>query len=476
MAVRRKLGAVVLAAGLGTRMRSGRAKVLHELGGKPMIAYPLAALRALKVDPIVVIVGHQEAAVRQACAPFGVSFARQVEQKGTGHAVRMAAPLLREFRGDLLLVNGDLPLLADASYRNLVQAHRKLGAAVSLLTAHVGKPHGFGRIVRDGGRVVGIVEEKDATAEQRALDEVNVGLYCADAEFLFPALKRLRPSNAQAELYLTDVVAMACRQGLPVGSAEADEREGAQVSTLADLAELERAMRHTINERWMLAGVTLIDPATTYIGPDVVIGPDTIIGPNVTLRGATRLGRNCRLDGTAFLTDTVVADDVHVKFGVVANAATIGEAAQIGPFAHLRPGTDLGPEVHIGNFVETKQARLGRGTKANHLAYLGDAEIGSQTNIGAGTITCNYDGFRKHKTIIGDRVQVGSDTTLVAPLHVADDAYIATASTVRKDVGEGVLFFNVRRDMERAGWVEARRRQERERTTTAATKKKRRPR
>ncbi len=473
MAAKRKLGAIVLAAGLGTRMRSSRAKVLHELGGKPMIAYPLAALRALEVDPIVVIVGHQEEEVRRACAPFGVQFARQVEQKGTGHAVRMAAPLLKGFEGDLLLVNGDLPFLADTSYRALVKAHVKARAAVSLLTARVARPFGFGRIVREDGRVVGIVEEKDASEAQRLIDEVNVGLYCADASFLFPALKRLQPNNAQGEYYLTDVIAMARQRGLPIASAEGHESEGAQVSTMADLADREAELRQRINRQWMLAGVTLIDPATTYIGPDVVIGADTVIGPNVILRGRTRIGRQCRLDGTALLTDTTVADGVHVKFGVVATEATIGAAAQIGPFAQLRPGTDLGENVHIGNFVETKQARLGRGTKANHLAYLGDAEIGSETNIGAGTITCNYDGFRKHRTVIGDRVQVGSDTTLVAPLRVGDDAYIATASTVRKDVAEGVLFFNVRRDMERPGWVESRRRQERERSLVAPKPKKR---
>ena len=461
---RRPVAAVVLAAGLGTRMRTSRAKVLHELGGRPLIAYPLDALRAVGADPIVVVVGHQEEAVRAACAPWKTEFSRQAEQRGTGHAVRTAAPALRGFDGDVLLVNGDLPFLSTASYRSLIRAHQRSRASVSLLTAEVDEPRGFGRILRAGGKVVGIVEEKDATEQQRALREVNVGLYCASAEFLFPALRRLRPSNAQAELYLTDIVGQAHRAGLGIASAQADASEGAQVSTLADLAEHERTLRQRTNRQWMERGVTMLDPDSTYIGADVVIGADTVLGPNVILQGRTRIGRGCRFDGTAQVVDSVVGDDVHVKLGVVVASAKLGDGVRVGPFAQLRPETELGDEVHIGNFVETKKARLGRGTKANHLAYIGDAEVGVDTNIGAGTITCNYDGFRKHRTTIGDRVQVGSDTTLVAPLDVGDDAYIATASTVRKDVTPGALFFNVRRDMERPGWVEARRRMEAEAT------------
>lgn len=457
---RRPVGAVVLAAGLGTRMRSSRAKVLHELDGQPLIAFPLQALKEIRVDPIVVIVGYQEDAVRAACAPYGTGFARQKEQRGTGHAVRMAAKEFRGFAGDVLLVNGDLPFVSVASYRALVEAHQRSGAAVSLLTAEIDVPTGFGRIVREGGEIVGIVEEKDATEEQRRLREVNVGLYCARAEFLFPALRRLRPSPVSGELYLTDIVEQARRAGLGISSAHADAAEGAQVSTLADLADHEKTFRRDRNRKFMLEGVTMLDPETVYIGRDVEIGPDVVLGPNVILAGRTRIGRGCRFDGTAQVMDSTLGEKVHVKLGVVMDRAEVGDGAMIGPFAQLRPESELGAGVHIGNFVETKKAKLGPGTKANHLAYLGDAVIGSETNIGAGTITCNYDGFHKHPTIIGDRVQVGSDTTLVAPLRVGDDAYIATASTVRKNVPPGVLFFNVRRDMERPGWVEARRLQE----------------
>lgn len=461
---RRRIGAVVLAAGLGTRMRTERAKVLHELGGRPLISYPLAALRQIGADPIVVVVGHQAEAVRAVCAPFGAQFALQREQRGTGHAVRTAAPALRGFDGDLFLVNGDLPFVSAASFRALAQAHRRRRAAVSLLTAEISDPAGFGRIVRESGRVVAIVEDKDTNAEQYAIREINVGLYCARQDFLFAALRRLRPTNVQGELYLTDIVAQARSAGLPIGDAAAAVEEATQVSTLVDLASCERTLRAGINRSWMERGVTLVDPDTTYISPDVTIAPDTVIGPNTRLAGATRIGRGCRIDGTAFLTDANLGDGVHLKPGVVITAARVGAGAVVGPFAQLRPGTDLGPGVHIGNFVETKMATLGAGTKANHLAYLGDAEIGADTNIGAGTITCNYDGFRKHRTRIGDRVQVGSDTTLVAPVAIGDDAYIATASTVRKDVAPGTLFFNVRRDMERPGWVEARRRQEESRS------------
>lgn len=466
----RRIGAIILAAGLGTRMRTNRAKVLHQLGGKPLIAYPLEALRRISADPIVVVVGYQADAVREACAPYGASFVLQREQRGTGHAVRMAASALRGFDGDLLLVNGDLPFVRADSFRALVRAHRRRKAAVSLLTAEIDDPSGFGRIVRADGHVTAIVEDKDATPEIRALREINVGLYCARQDFLFAALRRLRPTNVQKELYLTDIVAQARAAGLPIGDATASIDEATQVSTLADLAACERLQRERINQGWMERGVTLLDPATTYIGPEVELASDTVVGPNVQLLGTTRIGRGCQLDGTARLSDTTIADGVHLKLGVVATEAHVGPGCVIGPFAQLRPGTRLAQGVHIGNFVETKMATLGPGTKANHLAYLGDADIGADTNVGAGTITCNYDGFRKHRTHIGDRVQVGSDTTLVAPLTVGDDAYIATASTVRKDVAAGALFFNVRRDMERPGWVEARRHQEELRSKSAPTK------
>ena len=450
-----------MAAGLGTRMKSKRAKVLHHLGGRPLISYPLTALRSAGVEPIVVVVGHQADAVRAACAPYHVRFAVQTEQRGTGDAARAARAALGDFVGDLVLVYGDLPFLRPETFRRLIAAQQQAQAAVSLLTATVADPASFGRIVRDeAGEVREIVEERDATQAQRMINEINVGVYCADASFLFGALEQLRPANAQGELYLTDIVGIARAQGRRIADALATAGEGAQVSSRADLAAREKDLRDEINARWMAAGVTLEDSATAYIGPDVVIGRDTVIGPNVIVRGTTRVGEDCRLDGSARITDCSIADRVHIKFGVVMTEATVEDDVEIGPFAQLRPGTHLGARVHVGDFVETKNVVIGSGTKAMHLAYLGDTEIGEETNIGAGTITCNYDGFRKHRTIIGNRVQVGSDSQLVAPVRIGDDAYIASGTTVMRDVPAGALVLNSKKQVQREGWVAARRARE----------------
>jgi bifunctional UDP-N-acetylglucosamine pyrophosphorylase/glucosamine-1-phosphate N-acetyltransferase len=463
------VGAIVLAAGLGTRMKSAQAKVLHRLGGRPLITYPLTALRSIGVDPIVVVVGYQADAVRAACTPFGVRFAVQTEQRGTGHATQMARSALRDFSGDLMVLYGDLPFLRPESFRRLIAAHQRGRAAVSLLTEALDDPSGFGRIVRNGqGRVIGIVEDRDCSPMQRAIREVNVGVYCVDADFLFRALERLKPTNAQGELYLTDIVAVAHAQNARIGDAPAAAGEGAQISSRADLAAREKTLRDEINSKWMAAGVTLEDPATTYIGPDVQIGRDTVIGPNVILRGKTRIGAESRIDGTALIIDSAVGDKAHIKLGVVMTEAWLDDQVQVGPFAQLRPGTRLGTRVHIGDFVETKNAVIGAGSKAMHHAYLGDAEIGTDANIGAGTITCNYDGFKKSRTVIGNRVQVGSDSQLVAPVTVGDDAYIATATTVRKDVRAGALVFNSKTEVQRSGWVAARRARE---AKAAAAKK-----
>lgn len=456
--MQRPVAAIVLAAGLGTRMKSACAKVLHHLAGKPLIAYPLAALRRAGVDPIVVVIGYQADAVRAACAAYGVRFAVQPQQKGTGDAARVGLGALSDFTGDVVLVYGDLPFLRPETFRGLIAAHQEAGAPVSLLTERVDDAADFGRILRDtAGNVIGIVEAGDATEAQRAIREINVGVYCAESAFLSRALQQLQPSNVQKELYLTDIIALARAEGARIGHAPASAGEGAQISSRSDLAAREKTLKDDINRKWMEAGITLEDPASTYIGPDVVLGRDTSIGPNVILRGATRIGQGCRLDGTALITDSTIADRVHVKFGVVMTEAHVDEEAQVGPFAQLRPGTHLCARVHVGDFVETKNVRIGAGTKAMHLAYLGDADIGEDANIGAGTITCNYDGFEKHRTVIGSRVQVGSDSQLVAPVTVGDDAYLATGTTVRKDVPPGALVFNPKPQIDRPGWVAARR-------------------
>jgi bifunctional UDP-N-acetylglucosamine pyrophosphorylase/glucosamine-1-phosphate N-acetyltransferase len=468
-ATTRRTGAIILAAGRSTRFKSARSKLVHPLAGRPVIGWLLATLRQLAIDPVVVVVAPDADELRATCGA-DVRFAVQKVPRGTAHAVQAARASLRDFSGDLLLLYGDLPLLAPDTLRRLIDAHRAGGGQLTLATGTVADAHGWGRIVRGaGGRVRAIVEQKDASAEQRAIREVNVGLYCVRAPLLFDLLRRVRPNNAQRELYLTDIVELAAGAGVPIGDVAVDVAEVAQINSRRELAAVEQQVRARIAAAWMDAGVTLQDPATAYIGPEVRIGRDTTIGPNVHLRGHTVIGERCHIDGSAFLTDSTLADDVHLRFGVVLTEAEIGPRCEIGPFAHLRPRTRLAAGVHIGDFVETKNARLGPGTKANHLAYLGDAEIGRDVNIGAGTITCNYDGFSKQQTVIGDRVQVGSDSTLVAPVSIADDAYVATATTVRQDVPAGALVFNTRDQQHRPGWVAGfRARQRKPRANTKA--------
>jgi bifunctional UDP-N-acetylglucosamine pyrophosphorylase / glucosamine-1-phosphate N-acetyltransferase len=459
----RPLAAIVLAAGLGTRMRSARAKVLHQLGGIPLVRHPLAALGPLAPARVVVVVGHQADEVRAAALASGlpVTTAIQPEQHGTGHAVQCAVPALGDFDGDVLILYGDVPLVTTATLERLRDAHRADGAALSLLTMRFEDPTGYGRILRDAeGRVRGIVEHRDATPAEREIKEVNPGLYCVRASLLIPLLRELRADNDQGELYLTDVVGLAAKAGHALTSVELERPdEVAGVNTREELARMEARLREDLTRRWMDAGVTFEDPATAYVGPEVRIGRDTVIGPNVVLRGKTTVGEGCRIDGTAFLVDTTLGNRVHVRFACTADEAVVGDDAIVGPFARLRPGTDLGPRVHVGNFVETKKAKLGAGTKANHLTYLGDCEIGPDTNVGAGTITCNYDGStgKKSRTTIGARVQIGSDTQLVAPVTVHDDAYVGAGTTVTRDVPAGALVVTRTPARVFEGWVARRR-------------------
>jgi len=327
------------------------------------------------------------------------------------------------------------------------------------MTASLDVAKGYGRILRDArGKIAGVVEERDATGAQKRIREVNAGVYVASPQFLFSALEQVKNHNQQGEYYLPDVVAIGLTREKEIATVHVDDpREMMGVNTREELAAMEKLFQERINRKWMDAGVTLKDPETTYIEEEVTIGKDTVIGPNSHLRGRTVIGERCQIDGSAYLTDTELDDDVHLLFSVVITSSRIASGAIVGPFAHLRPGTSLGRNVHIGNFVEVKQATVGDGTKANHLTYLGDVTIGRETNIGAGTITCNYDGFNKYRTSIGDRVQVGSDSTLVAPISLGDDVYVATATTVRHDVPAGALVFNERREAVREGWTERKR-------------------
>jgi len=458
-----RLGVIILAAGRGTRMRSERAKVLHTVAGKPFVLSVLDAALALAPDCVAVVVGHEAGEVERVCAlhlagrgtETPVVYPLQREQRGTGDAVRAAAPAFEGFAGDLLVLYGDVPALTPATLSALLAHHRRAGAALSLLTATFDDPSGYGRIRRRAnGGIAGVVEERDLAAAERGTREVNPGIYCATAGFLLPALARLRTDNAQREYYLTDVVGMAVADGLPVATLPAANiEEIAGINSRKEMAGMEERVRRALVERWMQAGVTFRDPATAYLEEGVTIGADTEIGPNVQILGRTAIGRGCRIDGTALLRDAAIGDRVHLRLGVVMTDCRVGDDAVVGPFAHLRPGSELATGVHIGNFVETKNAHVGAGTKANHLTYLGDVEVGDHTNIGAGTITCNYDGFAKHRTVIGNRVQIGSDTQLVAPVTVADDAYVGAGTTVTSDVPAGHLALSRVPQRTVAGWV-----------------------
>ena len=450
------VAAIVLAAGKGTRMRSARTKVLHELLGRPLVAYPVGLARELGASPIVAVLGHQREAVEGALAArFGegsVSVVEQVEQRGTGHAVRLAMPVLRGFEGIVLILYGDVPLLRRETLQQLVGEARRY-KCLAIVTATPADATGYGRVVRDArGNVTGIVEQKDATADERALTEVNAGIYAAPVAFLRTATADLVAKNAQGEYYLTDVVAAAARS-IGVTAVEADARDVAGINDRAQLADAEATMRARINRHWQ-THATFRDPASAVVEPDVTIDVDAEIGRNVTLRGRTRIGHGARVEDGSILVDTDVGAGAHVLPYTVSNDAVIGPGAIIGPFARLRPGAQIGPEAHVGNFVELKKTVLGKGSKANHLSYLGDAIIGEKVNIGAGTITCNYNGYEKRQTIIEDGAFIGSDSQLVAPVRVGRRAVVAAGTTVTRDVPAGALAIARTEQRDRAGYAD----------------------
>lgn len=435
-----ELAAVILAAGKGTRMKSAQPKVLHPVAGRPMVTFPVDNARRLGCRPTVLVVGHGAEAVQAALDGHAVSFAVQAEQLGTGHALLCAREALRDFSGTLLLLCGDVPLLRDATLEQLVAEHHRNRAAVTVLTAELAAPFGYGRILRDGDEVLGIVEEKDASEAQKAIREINTGIYAFEAPFVFEALTGVDCENAQREYYLTDVLAAARAAGRRVGAVvleDADEAMG--INDRVQLARASVVMRRRINERLMRDGVTLVDPEQTYIEPQVEIGPDTVVYPGVCLGGATRIGSGCLIEAQVTIRDCRLDDKVHVKPGSVLEGSEIGAETAIGPMAHLRPGTVLAGHNKIGNFVETKKAHIGPGSKASHLTYIGDAELGANVNIGCGTITCNYDGVKKHKTIIEDDVFVGSDTQFVAPVRIGRNSLVGAGSTITKDVPANAL-------------------------------------
>jgi len=453
------LAAITLAAGLGTRMRSKRAKVLHQIAGETMLARSLRPIVVLGASPIIVVVGNQADEVRAAAISAfpktELRFALQSRQLGTGHAARCALPELPEdFRGDVLLGYGDLPAVTVETLRRFLSQHRENRAPVSFITFRAANPAAYGRVIRVSGQVDEIVEARDASPVQLKINEVNSGVYLVKSNFLRDALPRLSAQNAQGEYYLTDLVKMAREQRLQVDAFVADhETEFAGINSREELAQMESQVRNQNVRKLMSSGVTVIDPPTCYVGDEVEIGADTVIGPNVQIWGKSRIGSNVRIEGTAWLRDVVVGDRCHIKLGVRAEECHIGEDSDIGPFANLRAGTELEGHNRVGNFVETKKARLGRGAKASHLSYLGDTTIGSGTNIGCGVITVNYDGYDKHETLVGDRCMVGCDTQFVAPVKIGSDVYVASGTTIIRDVPDGSLVMSHHPQREKAGWM-----------------------
>jgi bifunctional UDP-N-acetylglucosamine pyrophosphorylase/glucosamine-1-phosphate N-acetyltransferase len=495
----KNLGAIIMAAGLGKRMRSKLGKVLHPVAGRPMVLYAVELAERLTDEGVAVVVGHQADQVKAVLDSYrggkpgsvgarpvigrgkgmtahvknptskscSILIAEQTQQLGTGHAVVQARHAILRARGrpagTYLILNGDTPLLTETTVQQLLTIHADEKAAVTILTAMLDDPSGYGRVIREHTseeprRVLKIVEDRDATVSESAVQEINVGTYVVDGAFLFHALDQLQPKNAQQEYYLTDLVKLAVDRGLGVSAmVVADADEGLGVNSRRQLAMAERVVRERIRVHWMQEGVTLHDPSTTWIDADVRIGQDTVLYPQVTLEGRTSLGQDCVIRSHTRLTNTTVGNRVVIQDSCVITDAQLEESTSVGPFAHLRPGSIVRRKAKVGNFVEMKKAELGEGAKANHLSYLGDARIGKDVNIGAGTITCNYDGYHKFETVIEDEVFIGSDTQLVAPVKVGRGSVIAAGTTITQDVPPNSLAISRTMQANRVGWASKRR-------------------
>jgi bifunctional UDP-N-acetylglucosamine pyrophosphorylase/glucosamine-1-phosphate N-acetyltransferase len=454
------LHVVILAAGKGTRMKSVRPKVLHPLAGRPLIEHILRTVDGLAAVSTILVVGHGAEEVRTALASRpALQFVVQSPQLGTGHALLQTRAALAGKSGTVLLLYADVPLLQTGTLSRLIETHHGGRAAATVLTADLDDPYGYGRILRDrSGKIVRIVEERDASGEERAIKEINSGIYAFALAPLFEALDGLAADNSQGEYYLTDLISIYRRRNLRVETLHIETAEELRgVNSRADLADLGRVLRARKNRSLMLDGVTLEDPATTYVDDDVVVGPDTVIGPGVLLEGRTRVGRGCRICAGVRLTNAMLGDDVTVLDRSVIVDSKVATGASVGPFAHVRPQSEIGEHARIGNFVELKKTTIGRGSKANHLAYLGDATIGNDVNIGAGTITCNYDGVTKQPTVIEDGVFIGSDTQLVAPVRIGKGAYVAAGSSITADVPPDALAIARGRQENKPGWASKRR-------------------
>ncbi len=436
-----ELAVVILAAGKGTRMKSDLVKVLHPVAGSAMLSYSLDLARSLKPERLVIVVGFQADLIQEKFKADDVSFALQKEQLGTGHAVLAAKPALQGFQGRVLILSGDVPLLTEATVGRFLTSHQARQAALSVMTVELQNPRGYGRILRnDDGSLWRITEDKDLKPGEEKISEINTGIYCVDSDFLFSALSQVTPQNAQKEYYLTDIVARASsekKKVLPFRVEDSLEVMG--INNRVELARANQYLRKKIAEEHMLEGVTLIDPETTYIDREVKIGRDSVIHPNCHLLGKTSFGIGCLIEPGCKIANTQAGNQVTIKASSVISECRIEDHVEVGPFAHLRPGTLLREGSRIGNFVEVKKSVIGKGTKANHLTYIGDATLGEKINVGAGTITCNYDGQKKHPTVIEDGVFIGSNTALVAPVKIERNSVIGAGSTITKQVPPDTL-------------------------------------
>jgi bifunctional UDP-N-acetylglucosamine pyrophosphorylase/glucosamine-1-phosphate N-acetyltransferase len=452
------LHVVVLAAGKGTRMRSALPKVLHRAAGLPLIEWVVRTARSLRPQTITLVVGHEADQVREWFADDDdVRFVVQEPQLGTGHALLQTERVLKSRRGSVLLLSGDAPLITRASLERLIALRRERGASIVVATADLADPTGYGRVIRRGGALERIVEDRDASPAEREITEINSGIYTFALASLFDALHGLGTANAQGEYYLPDLVAIHRAAGRVVFAepiADGDEIRG--VNTRAELAVVGQLLQQRINAALMTAGVTLVDPASAFIGPDVAVGSDSVIHPFVFLEGRTSIGPMAEIHAGARIVDSRLGARVTVFNHTLIVNSTLAEDVKIGPFARIRPDSELEAGSQVGNFVEIKKSKVGEGTKIGHLSYIGDATIGAGVNIGAGSITCNYDGRAKHRTVIGDKAFVGSDSTLVAPVSIGAGAYVAAGSSITQDVPAGSLGIGRSRQVNKDGWAEAR--------------------
>ena len=450
---------VILAAGKGTRMKSALPKVLHRVGGRPMIEHVLATALTLEPRSVTVVIGHDAALLRDTLSAHNkLSFVVQEPQLGTAHALLTTESVLGRASGTVLLLSGDVPLLGANTLQALLGRHYSANAAATVLTAVVEDPAGYGRIVRSGEKIARIVEHRDATEDERRIHEINAGVYAFALDGLFGSLRAIAAENAQGEYYLPDIVALYRSRGQTVETLVVDEvNELRGINSRVELAAVSQIVREQKNAELMASGVTMDDPQTTYVDPNVTIGPDTIIHPGVSLEGDTTIGSGCEIHSGVRIVDSRIGDRVVVHNHCVISDSALESDSAVGPFAHLRGGAVVHEHARVGNFVELKKTNLGSGSKAMHLAYLGDAQIGDKVNIGAGTITCNYDGVNKNQTTIEDGAFIGSDTQLIAPVTIGKGAYVGSGTTVRENVPAGALAVSAGKQRNLEGWVDKKR-------------------